>query len=134
MAERPPPDWKNPPLLPPRPIADPVKREALIESEGTTVPNDPFGTNKEKNDDSPDAKSVNKFHKKADTDSSSLATHHTLGVKNTQASPGDHLHDGVSSKQLMADITITGSKGGNAALADLITKLAAALGFTDSTT
>lgn len=58
----------------------------------------------------------------------------SLGPGNLQASPGDHKHDGTTSKQLMTGITITGSKGGNAALADLITKLAAALGFTDGTT
>jgi hypothetical protein len=34
---------------------------------------------------------------------------------------------------IMEGITVSGSKGGNAALADLITKLAAALGFTDAT-
>jgi hypothetical protein len=58
----------------------------------------------------------------------------TLGPGNLQASPGDHKHDGITSKKLMTGITISGSKGGNAALADLITKLAAALGFTDATT
>jgi chemotaxis response regulator CheB len=58
----------------------------------------------------------------------------TLGAGNLQASPGDHKHDGTTSKKLMTGITISGSKGGNAALADLITKLAAALGFTDATT
>jgi chemotaxis response regulator CheB len=58
----------------------------------------------------------------------------SLGPSNLQAAPGDHKHDGVTSKKLMTGITITGSKGGNAALADLITKLAKALGFTDATT
>jgi hypothetical protein len=58
----------------------------------------------------------------------------SLGTGNLQASPGDHTHDGTTSKKLMAGITVTGSKGGNAALADLITKLSAALGFTDATT
>jgi hypothetical protein len=34
----------------------------------------------------------------------------------------------------MEGIELTGSKGGNVALANLITELAAILGFTDSTT
>lgn len=69
-----------------------------------------------------------------DTDSSAFAKHHTLGRKHHQASSGDHNHDGINSRKLMTGITVTGSKGGNAALADLITKLSTALGFTDGTT
>lgn len=77
---------------------------------------------------------VQKFHKNADTDGSSQSIHHTLGTKRGQASPGDHTHNGGDSKQLMEGITITGSRGGNAALADLLTKLSDALGFTNGTT
>ena len=58
----------------------------------------------------------------------------SLGPGNLQASPGDHNHDGTTSKRLMEGIELTGSKGGNVALANLITELAAILGFTDSTT
>lgn len=58
----------------------------------------------------------------------------SLGTSNTQASPGDHTHDGFTSKKLMEGITITGSKSGNAALTSLITELSNILGFTDSTT
>jgi hypothetical protein len=58
----------------------------------------------------------------------------SLGPGNLQASPGDHTHDGITSKRLMEGIELTGSKGGNVALANLITELAAILGFTDSTT
>lgn len=58
----------------------------------------------------------------------------SLGTGNTQASPGDHTHDGITSRRLMYGITITGSKGGNPALANLISALADALGFTDATT
>lgn len=83
---------------------------------------------------SPTPQEVKDFHRRADTDSGALAIHHTLGPRNAQASPGDHTHDGSSSKLLMEGITITGAKGGNAALADLITKLAETLGFTDGTT
>jgi chemotaxis response regulator CheB len=100
----------------------------------STIPGDPFGTQKEaKSNTAPDPSVVKRAHERADTDSSSQAIHHTLGIKNGQSSPGDHKHDGKSSKRLMDGITITGSRGGNAALADLITKLSVALGFTDST-
>lgn len=77
---------------------------------------------------------VNRFHEHSDVDSSTLAQHHTLGPKPNQASPGDHKHDGVTSKKLMAGVTVTGSKGGNVALTNLITALSNSLGFTDTTT
>lgn len=82
----------------------------------------------------PSALEVSKFHTNADVDSKRTGMHHTLGPRNFQAAPGDHTHNGGDSVQLMSDIVITGAKGGNAALADLITKLAAALGFSDATT
>ena len=101
----------------------------------TVIPDDPFGpikTPKQKNTPPPDQ--VNKFHDRSDVDSGWHAQHHTLGVKHDQAAAGDHKHDGNNSKFIMEGITITGSKGGNVALANLITELAAALGFTDGTT
>lgn len=81
-----------------------------------------------------DAQTVNAFHDKSDSDSSQAAKHHSLGTKHDQASCGDHDHDGANSKKIMKGITVTGAKGGNVALANLITALAAALGFTDNTT
>lgn len=96
---------------------------------------DPFGKVKEPVRQAvPDPKVVKEFHTKADTDASVLAAHHTLGIKATQASPGDHTHNGAGSRRLMDGITITGAKGGNVALANLITALASSLGFTDATT
>lgn len=41
-------------------------------------------------------------HSRADTDISSRSLHHTLGTKHNQASPGDHNHDGTSSKLIGA--------------------------------
>ena len=58
----------------------------------------------------------------------------SLGPGNLQASPGDHTHDGTTSKRLLEGITLTGSKGGNAALANLITILVDNFGLTDNTT
>lgn len=71
-------------------------------------------------------------------DSAWNSPHHTLGLKHDQASPGDHNHNGVNSntidpKRLMAGITITGSRGGNVALANLLTELSKAFGFTNGT-
>ncbi len=98
------------------------------------IPDDPFGPIKKPAQRmTPSPEEVNRLHERSDQDSSATAQHHTLGVKNTQAAPGDHKHDGVGSRKLMEGITITGSKGGNAALASLIPQLAAALGFTDAT-
>lgn len=96
---------------------------------------DPWGPIKsEKKSNTATPKEVNDFHSRSDVDSSTLAQHHTLGIKHDQACPGDHIHDGTTSRKLMAGVTLTGSKGGNVALGNLITSLAAAFGFTDSTT
>lgn len=74
---------------------------------------------------------VNDLHHKSDVDVSALSQHHTLGPRPNQAAPGNHTHD---LSGLMSDFTLTGAKGGNVALANLITELAARFGFTDSTT
>jgi hypothetical protein len=41
-----------------------------------------------------------KYHTRSDTDLSPRSLHHTLGVKHNQASPGDHNHDGTTSKKI----------------------------------
>jgi hypothetical protein len=84
--------------------------------------------------DRPSTEEVEKFHTNDDTDGSNTAHHHTLGSKRAQASPGDHTHDGGTSKQLLDGDTLTGAKGGNVALANLISLLATRFGFTDNTT
>jgi hypothetical protein len=101
----------------------------------TSIPGDPFGEEKNPaNKTAPPPEIVNKFHERADTDSSWAAIHHSLGVKHDQAAPGDHVHNGEGSLFIMEGVTITGSRGGNAALAALLTALAEYLGFTDGTT
>lgn len=102
---------------------------------GQVKPGDPFGPIKQpKQKKTPPPQEVNAFHDRSDVDSAWSAQHHTIGVKHDQAAAGDHKHDGNNSKLLMEGVTITGSKGGNVALGNLITALADALGFTDSTT
>lgn len=105
-------------------------------SQQSVSPGDPFGMIKgvKGQDNLPSADVVNRFHTKADTDSNAGAAHHTLGVKHDQAAPGDHIHNGINSHQLLENAVLTGAKGGNVALANLITMLSNALGFTDSTT
>lgn len=43
---------------------------------------------------------VKDFHLNSDVDQSFIAQHHTLGPLTNQASPGDHIHDGTTSKRL----------------------------------
>lgn len=79
---------------------------------------------------------VNKFHGRDDVDKSALAHHHTLGPGRAQASPGDHIHTGRTSKKLGTGLSLglTGAKGGNVALTNLITLLKNFIEFTDTTT
>lgn len=91
---------------------------------------DPFGGVKEGvQDPSPLPAVVNAFHKRDDVDSSVNAHHHKLGPGHNSSSPGDHKHDGTSSKKLYEGIVVSGS-GSSPALHALLT----ALGFTDNTT
>lgn len=50
--------------------------------------------------DSPSPAAVNKAHANSDVDTAVNAQHHTLGIKHNQASPGDHKHDGRSSRRI----------------------------------
>lgn len=103
----------------------------------TAFDNDPYGGIKEeKQDPSPPARDVNLFHTNSDLDSSAQAQHHSIGVKHDQASSGDHVHDGVGSRKLGTgqSLVLTGAKGGNVALTNLIALLKNFIDFTDSTT
>jgi len=82
----------------------------------------------------PDGQAIRKFHQNADTDTDPTAIHHTLGPGVNQAASGSHDHRGADSVVLGEGITITGSKGGNAALQSVISAMVEILGVTDSTT
>lgn len=43
-----------------------------------------------------------KQHTNSDVDGSTTAQHHTLGIAHNQGSPGDHTHNGKSSKRIGA--------------------------------
>lgn len=60
-----------------------------------------------------DPKRVDQNHQNSDLNSSKLAQHHTLGAEPNQASPGNHIHDGSTSKQiqnleLLGNLTVDG--------------------------
>lgn len=48
----------------------------------------------------PPTSEVNKFHSNSDVDSSVTGQHHSLGIQHNQASPGDHTHNGKSSRKI----------------------------------
>lgn len=79
---------------------------------------------------------VNKLHARDDVDVSFRSHHHTLGIKSGQAAPGDHIHNGVNSKRIGAKDgnVLSGAKGGNVALTNLIAILAKYIDFSDTTT
>lgn len=98
---------------------------------------DPFGNIKQdKKRATADPREVNAFHASSDLDSGVNAQHHTLGIKHTQGSPGDHVHDGSSSRKVGANmnLSVTGAKGGNAALTSLLAMLKNVIEFNDTTT
>lgn len=49
---------------------------------------------------SPDARTVEDFHSSADTDMGAHSIHHTLGIRQYQASPGHHSHNGENSVRI----------------------------------
>lgn len=73
------------------------------------------------------------FHAFDDLDSDASAHHHSLGAGVNQAASGAHTHDGNNSPLLFSG-TVTGSRGGNAALANLISIQASQTGIIDGTT
>jgi len=85
------------------------------------------------NNQKPSSNVVDDFHTNSDVDTRPESQHHTLGPSDTQASPGNHQHDGGTSPLLLTGFTITGSRGGNTALQSVIACLVR-LGATDSTT
>ena len=103
----------------------------------SVIGGDPFGNIKgEKGSLNPAPEEVRAFHTRSDSDSAPTAQHHTLGTKRNQATAGDHIHDGINSRPIGAGqgFVLTGAKGGNVALTNLITMLQEWIEFTDSTT
>jgi hypothetical protein len=74
---------------------------------------------------------INDMHNHSDRDVSTLSQHHTLGAGHSQASPGDHIHDGGSSKTLLLK-NLSGTYKDISGLFALIPQTAAITGTTDS--
>lgn len=83
--------------------------------------------------DPPTADESEKMHQNSDVDVKRTSMHHTIGLGTAQAAAGDHNHDGTNGVLLLTGLTITGSRGGNAALPSIIACLVR-LGATDSST
>lgn len=98
------------------------------------IPGDPFGSDKAKSGATP--QEVNEFHKASDKDSSKSALHHTLGFRPNQAAAGNHTHNNKDSVKIGANenLILTGAKGGNVALTNLIALLKNYIQFVDNTT
>lgn len=86
-----------------------------------------------KDNPKPTADTVDDFHTNADTNTRPESLHHTLGPSPTQASPGDHTHDGGSSNLLLSGTTISGSRATDAYRLS-INAILVKLGATDSST
>ncbi|GHF92012.1 hypothetical protein [Streptomyces griseosporeus] len=132
------------------PVKFGIKPGEQLDPSPTTKP-DKFGQvyNAEKDAASgnvPSAAESNRSHSQSDVDSGPRSQHHTLGTGRNQASPGNHIHDGVSSPKLgplqmdasgnltVPALVLTGAKGGNVALTNLINMLKNFINFTDNTT
>jgi hypothetical protein len=81
----------------------------------------------------PSAEEVDTFHTNSDLDIRAESLHHSLGPLPTQASPGNHTHDGGTSAALLADLTITGSRSTDAWRLS-VNALLVKLGATDNST
>lgn len=86
-----------------------------------------------------DPHDVTGIHRNADSNQRTDAMHHTLGGRTTQASPGDHIHDGGTSAQLLTAtisgvITASPTAASVGAVVKQILTALAPLGITDATT
>ena len=62
----------------------------------------------------PPAQAVEDFHTNSDSDARAESQHHTLGPSPSQASPGDHTHDGGDSAFILDGEVISGSRASDA--------------------
>ena len=85
-------------------------------------------------DPTPPNEVVELFHRNASVDTRPEDIHHRLGNGPNSAAAGNHKHNGSDSPLLGQGIVITGSKGGNAAVASVVAAMVKILGVTDNTT
>lgn len=96
---------------------------------------DPFGGG-QKQSGPPSPQEVQNFHTNSDRDAGLTSLHHTLGLARGQASSGSHTHNGKDSRKIASEEkpTLTGARGGNVALTNLINMLKPYFDFIDNTT
>ncbi len=83
---------------------------------------------------SPDAETVNEFHRFSDLDSRAEAQHHSIGGTHNQSAAGDHNHRDGNGRPLLDDVTFTLSRSANtAAVLKQIIDALVLLGATDNT-
>ena len=81
----------------------------------------------------PPSQAVDDFHTNSDVDARAESQHHTLGPNPTQASPGDHRHDGGDSALILEGETISGSRATDA-WRQSVNAILVRLGATDNST
>ena len=81
----------------------------------------------------PPSQVVDDFHENSDVDARAESQHHTLGPNPTQASPGNHTHDGGDSELLLLNETISGSRATDA-WRQSVNAILVRLGATDNST
>ncbi len=81
----------------------------------------------------PPSQVVDDFHTNSDTDARAESQHHTLGSNPTQASPGNHTHNGGDSALLLENQFITGSRNSDAWRLS-VNAILVRLGATDNST
>lgn len=84
-------------------------------------------------DTKPSSETVDDFHTNSDVDLRSESQHHTLGPAPTQASPGNHRHDGGDSELILAGTAISGSRNSDAWRLS-VNQILVRLGASDNTT
>lgn len=82
---------------------------------------------------SPDTRTVEKFHRHADTDARREAIHHRIGTGTNQSASGSHRHDGSDSGLILEGTTLIGTRGTATAVGSIIAALVK-LGASDNTT
>lgn len=87
-----------------------------------------------KEDPSPTGRIVEMFHKNDDADVRRESHHHTLGPQPAQSSPGDHNHDGGSSRKILDGYLLSGSKANPTTMWPSILQALVRLGAKDNTT
>lgn len=87
-----------------------------------------------KENPSPSSSVVSRFHANDDVDVRGESHHHTLGPKDTQSSPGNHVHDGGTSKKILDGYIIVGSKASPSTVLPSLLAAMVRLGAKDNTT